>query len=392
MTIRPRVTVPLWVVLGFLAFAILAAAIPASGGHGGTALAAADTRPAAAQRYVCPPCGSPCDTLSFAGPGVCPGCGMKLVEAGSEAARPRDHKKVAVLVFSGCEIIDFAGPYEMFGAADCDVYTVAATRDPVTTAMGLTVLPKFTFGDAPRPDVLVIPGGSIGSAVQDAATLRYIQDVTAHVTHTMSVCNGAFILANTGLLDGRSATTTYHNLTKLAKQYPKIKVVEDQRYVDNGKIITTGGLSAGMDGALHVIAKLFGTGTAQQVALGEEYDWKPGGGTARATLADHQIPEVQLDDLGDWTVVRTEGDTNHWNIVVSGQSKLAAADLMGRLETALSGTKWKKLDSRSPASAARTSHWRFNGTDGKPWTGTLSVDPGSGHDGVTAGIAVARVN
>src|SRR5207244_115932 len=122
-------------------------------------------------------------------------------EAGSAAATPEpERKKVAILVFNACEILDFAGPYEMFGAADCDVYTVAATKDPITTAMGLTVVPKFTFADAPQPDVLVIPGGGVRATAEDAATLAYIRKATEHTKNTMSVCNGAFILANTGLL------------------------------------------------------------------------------------------------------------------------------------------------------------------------------------------------
>lgn len=352
--------------------------------------------PAAAggKRYICPPCGAPCDTTVFGAPGICPACGMTLIEEGSDAAKAAldpNRKKIAILVFNSVEILDFTGPYEMFGAAGCDVYTVAATRAPVTTAMGMTVVPKYSFSDAPQPDVLVVPGGGVYGASRDKATLDYIKAVTAHVRHTMSVCNGAFILANTGLLDGLAATTTYHNIPKLASQFPKINVVHDQRYVDNGKIITTAGLSAGTDGALHVIAKLFGTGYAEEVALGEEYDWKPAGGFVRAALADHQLPTIQMDDLGKWDVVRTEGDTDRWEYVVRGHSDLAVPELMGRLELALVKGKWTKAGSGSANPTSSTSAWRFTGSDGKPWTGTLKLEgaEGAGHD-CTAALSIAR--
>src|SRR6266852_4079568 len=176
-------------------------------------------------------------------------------------------KKVAILIFDGVQIIDYTGPYEVFGSADFDVYTVAETTAPVTTAMGMTVVPKHTFADAPQPDVLVVPGGGVKATRDSAPTLRWIRDVTARAQYTMSVCNGSFILGSAGLLDGLNATTTSGNIDRMRAAFPEIHVVDDQRVVDNGKIITTGGLSAGIDGALHVISKMQGAGRAQQVAL-----------------------------------------------------------------------------------------------------------------------------
>ena len=352
--------------------------------------------PASAARYICPPCGAPCDTMSFAAPGVCPACGMTLVDAASAAAQPApdpDRKKVAILVFSGVEIIDFAGPYEMFGAAGYDVYTVAATRDPVTTAMGLTVVPQYTFADAPHPDVLVVPGGAVHGATTSEPTLRYVREVTGQDHTTMSVCNGAFILASAGMLDGLRATTTNGNLDRLASEHPKVKVVRDQRYVDNGKIVTAAGLAAGIDGALHVISKLYGPGVAQSVALGEEYEWREGGGFVRAALADQQLPQIDLDSTGKWTVIRTEGDRTRWDIVAQGHTELTAADLTSRIEKSLVQSHWSRQGSAGPGATAHTSRWRFTGNDGKPWTGTLKVEgaSGSSHD-LVASLSIARVS
>jgi putative intracellular protease/amidase len=340
-------------------------------------IAGAVSAAADAKTYVCRPCGLPCDSKSFAAPGTCPDCGMPLVEAGVAATPPAanpDQKKVAILVFNGVEVVDFTGPYEMFGAAGCDVYTVASGKDAVTTAMGLTVIPKHTFADAPQPDVLVIPGGGVYGASRDEATLAYIKRIHEHTTHTLSVCNGAFILANTGLLDGLSATTTYGNIPKLASQYPKIHVVRDRRYVDNGKIITAAGLSAGIDGALHVIARLFGTGFAQEVALGEEVNWKPEGGFVRAALADHEIPKIDMESLGTWNTVRTEGDTGRWDLVVEGNPKLATPELARRIEQQLTDGKWTRLESPAGNAGSHSSRWRFTGSDGEAWQGTLKLD------------------
>lgn len=357
--------------------------------------AAAGTTTAEKQHWVCPPCNIPCDTLVFDAPGTCPTCGMALVEqaaAAAAAAQAPPQKKIAILVFNGVEIIDSMGPYEVFGAAGCDVYTVAATKDPVTTAMGARLVPKFAFADAPQPDVLVVPGGGVKAASQDPATLKWVTEMTAKDEHTMSVCNGAFILAQTGLLDGLTATTTAGNIDRLRATYPKIKVVEDQRYVDNGKLITTAGLSAGIDGALHVVELLLGTGTAEQVALSEEYDWRGRSTYARAALADRNAPNLQLTGYGDWDIVKTEGDTQHWETVARGTSKNTGAELLEHLAKQLSDAKWTRAAGTSAHPAASlASAWTFTGRDGKPWSGALSLEPVGGRQGVwTARLTMAR--
>jgi putative intracellular protease/amidase len=348
--------------------------------------------PASAARYVCPPCGASCDSKAFDHPGTCPQCGMTLVDAASAAARPApDRGKVAILLFDGVEIIDSMGPYEVFGAAGFDVFTVAATRQPVTSAMGQVLVPKHTFGDTPQADVLVVPGGGIGGALHDPRTLDWIRTASAKSKLTMSVCNGAFILAEAGLLDGLSATTTAPNIPKLRAQYPKVRVVDDQRFVDNGHVITTGGLSAGIDGALHVVERLHGAGEAQQVALGEEYDWTTKARFARAALADQLIPDVPMDRLGRWNVVKTEGDTSHWELVLQGKSDLtkeALSDQVGR-ELADRG-KWVTPAGEGGA-GRETKTWRFKGRKGEPWDATMSIEPKGDRHEYTVRLFIARV-
>ena len=348
-----------------------------------------------AKHYVCVACGLPCDSKVFDKPGSCPDCGMALVEQGSAQATPAvdTRRKVAVLIFNGVEIIDSMGPYELFGAANYNVFTVGETKEPVTSAMGMTMVPKYTFADAPHADVLVVPGGGVRGAQQNAALLKYVVDATAAAQHTMSVCNGSFILASAGLLDGLTATSTYGNVLRLHEQFPKVKVVGDQRFVDNGKIITTAGLSAGMDGALHVIAKLDGEDRARQVALGEEYHWEPTGGYVRPAMADRFIPNIDVEkeagSATDWKVVSSTGDAKHWDIVVRGASTQSAEQLLGNFGQALEKqARW----SAASASAAKGSRsWSFQDLDGKTWRGTLTVEPVAGAAGeYTARLVVAR--
>ena len=318
------------------------------------------------KRFVCTPCGSPCDGKIYDKPGNCPTCGMPLISEEAAAALRHPHKKVAILIFDGVEIIDYTGPYEVFGAADFDVYTVAESKQPVTTAMGMTVVPKYSFADAPQGNVVVVPGGAIRGAQSSKPTLDWIRTQTARADHTMSVCNGAFILAAAGLLDHLSATTTAHRIEALRAEFPNTRVLSDQRFVDNGKIITTAGLSSGIDGALHVIEKMEGLGAAQAAALGIEYDWRPRSGYARAALADMLIPNIDLDSLGHWEYVRTEGGADRWELVVRGTSDRTLAQVIDHVG--------HELESKGKWTRAGADKWRFTAPDGKPWKAALAVE------------------
>lgn len=356
-------------------------------------LAALAPSAAEAARYVCPPCASPCDTMSFDKPGVCPTCGMTLVDAASLPADEPAQKKVGILVFNGVEIIDYTGPWEVFGADNFHVYTVAATRDPITTAMGMKVVPDYTFADAPQPDVLLVPGGGVRTAQSDSSTLAWVRKANAADERTMSVCNGAFILAGAGLLDGLAATTTAGNIERLRAAYPKVRVVDDQRFVDNGHVITTGGLTAGIDGALHVVAKTSGPGEAQQVALSLEYDWHPDKPFTPAAFAYRLFPNLKLDDAAKWTVLDTQGDRDHWAYVFRATTKLDLAQLTGRIAEQLT-TKGKWIAGASAAEttpSSRSSRWTFRDPQGRPWTGLLTVETVPGASGqFTARLSIAR--
>jgi putative intracellular protease/amidase len=191
--------------------------------------------------------------------------------------RPEDfvhRRSVVILVFEGMELLDFAGPAEVFVAAGCQVHTVAATRDPVTCAGLVTMKPDYTVADCPRADIIVIPGGS-RAVSKDKRVTDWVAKASPEAEATLSVCTGVFVLARAGLLDGKEATTHHGAIGLLRTEFPKITVHADRRVVDNGKLVTAAGVSAGIDGALHLVDRLMGRAKANATARYMEYRWEP---------------------------------------------------------------------------------------------------------------------
>jgi len=184
-------------------------------------------------------------------------------------------RNVAVFLFDGVELLDFAGPADVFSAAGSGykVYTVAESTEPIVSQGFVKVVPEFSIQNCPKPDVLVVPGGNTAAPLANAEVIAWIKGVSENTEVTMSVCTGAFILAKAGLLDGQQATTHWGQLTRLRKAAPNIDVRDKVRFVDVGKIVTTAGVSAGIDGALHVVDRLSGRSTATWAASAMEYKW-----------------------------------------------------------------------------------------------------------------------
>jgi D-alanyl-D-alanine carboxypeptidase (penicillin-binding protein 5/6) len=204
----------------------------------------------------------------------------KSTSATADANKDRKPRKnVAVFVHEGVEILDFAGPAEVFAAADrgraFNVYTVAASTDDLISQGFLTIKPKYTLANCPKPDLIVLPGGATRIPLGDERVIQWIQKSTPDAEIVMSVCTGAFLLAKAGLLDDKEATTHWGSIEALKKASPKTKVHADRRYVDNGKIVTCAGVSAGIDGALHVVERMLGKQAAQDTARYMEYRWEP---------------------------------------------------------------------------------------------------------------------
>lgn len=188
-------------------------------------------------------------------------------------------RRVAVMLFPGVELLDFAGPSEVFagsrdesGNSYFDVYTVGLSKSPIKSQRFLTVTPQFDPGDAPLPDILVIPGGNVIPLMDDAAAMAFVEKVRDEKRLILSVCNGASVLAKVGALDGLEVTTHHSNLEILRQLAPKATVHANRRYVDNGEIITTAGVSAGIDGALYLVSRLHGKDAANRCAIYMNYD------------------------------------------------------------------------------------------------------------------------
>jgi transcriptional regulator GlxA family with amidase domain len=198
---------------------------------------------------------------------------------------------VAFLISQGAEVIDFAGPWEVFSVAmlttegkpwhesdgedmvmPFNVYTVSDSLKPVD-ANGLTIVPNYSFENAPKPQIIVIPAQGGRNAAQKAWLLA--NSLGADLT--MSVCTGASMLAAYGLLDGQTATTHHAYQQIMQKRYPAVRFVSGTRFVDNGKIATAGGLTSGIDLALHIVERYYGSELAQVTADYLEYHselWK----------------------------------------------------------------------------------------------------------------------
>ena len=196
-------------------------------------------------------------------------------------------RRVVILLFDDVEVLDFAGPFEVFSVAGRRagrgdpvflVSTVAARSGPIVARDGLTVVPHFTIADCPPAEILVVPGGYGSRALlADRELLDWVRRRDAEAKLTLSVCTGALILGAAGLLDGLEATTHHGALDELRRWAPTATIRPDARIVDNGRVILSGGISAGIDMSLHVVGRLLGKDQAVETARYMEYDWRPAG-------------------------------------------------------------------------------------------------------------------
>ncbi len=185
-----------------------------------------------------------------------------------ESATPRGPTKVGIFLFEGVELLDFTGPAEVFVVARearlFRVFTVAEAKRPVKTMGDVEVTPNHDFEDAPAFDVLVVPGGAMRNVT--ARGIEWIKAASGKARITMSVCMGALLLAKAGLLEGLEATTHHWGFDQLQRLAPTCRVVRGPRFVDAGRIVTTAGVTAGIDGALHVVERLHGAEAAAWTA------------------------------------------------------------------------------------------------------------------------------
>lgn len=204
--------------------------------------------------------------------------------SGAAAERKPYTRNVAIVVYENAEPLDWSGPFEVYndagrsgrshGEPAFNVYIVSKTTEPVN-AQGLKVVPSYSIQNAPRPDIVLFPGGPSSEIYGDPEFFAWARKASEEAEIAQSVCTGAFVLAKAGLLDGLEVTTHYGSIDSLRKSYPKAMVKNGRRFVDNGRVVTTAGISAGIDGSLHIVARLLGRRIADDVATYMEYHWSP---------------------------------------------------------------------------------------------------------------------
>ena len=193
---------------------------------------------------------------------------------------------IGIFFFDKVEVLDFAGHFEVFttatriaraqqgeGARMFDVFTLGADGKPVTARAGLVVHPDHSIQNHPLIDVLLIPGGIVSAELQKPEVINWIKRAAASSQLTASVCTGAMLLGKAGLLEALSATTHWEDTAELQSMFPGVNVVSGVRWVDEGAIVTSAGISAGIDMSLHLVERLAGRALAEATARQMEFDW-----------------------------------------------------------------------------------------------------------------------
>ncbi len=188
---------------------------------------------------------------------------------------------IAIYVYDEAEVLDFSGPFEVFSTANrlaesadlFHVWLIAEKRQVVKARGDYRVLPHYDFANHPDIDVLLIAGGDHRNEISKTAVLEWIQKQAAQARLVASVCTGVFLLAEAGVLKTQSVTTHWEDIPDLRRLYPELQVCENRRWVDEGRFVTSAGISAGIDMSLHLVSRLHSLSLAEKTARQMEFDW-----------------------------------------------------------------------------------------------------------------------
>ncbi|MCM3030438.1 DJ-1/PfpI family protein [Niallia sp. MER 6] len=192
-------------------------------------------------------------------------------------------RTVGILLFNEVEVLDFAGPYEVFSLyappEEHDnhyfhVVTISETGELINARNGLKVKPDYSFSNHPQVDIVLVPGGKGAEVheIHNQNVIAWIKQQSIQAEVMASVCTGALLLAKAGLLDGRSATTHWMDIDRLEGEFPLVKVKRGVKFVDEGDVITSGGIAAGINMSFHLISRLYGKEAAINTAKNMEYE------------------------------------------------------------------------------------------------------------------------
>lgn len=284
--------------------------------------------------------------------------------------------KVAILVYEGVQIIDHAIPFEVFGQFSLnDVYTVSKDSSPLTTYMGMKIVPNFSFEDAPVPDVLVLPGGDAGTATSDLEIKEWINKMVISAEYVLTICTGIFFLEDNEILKDKNITTWYGRQEELQHAAHHSRVIGDEVTVESGKLISAAGI--GINGSLLVLGKLHGSAWAEVVRLNMEYEPIPDSlRTPRIELADLILPD-QIYGAFPWRqaeLLQYKGDKQEWIMKWRYHNKASIDSLSDKfLDAMKQNPKWE-LDDQEMNSSAWKSYWNIQHDINDKWYGELSLE------------------
>jgi len=188
---------------------------------------------------------------------------------------------IGIYIYNQAEVLDFSGPFEVFATASrvCedsnpfDVFLLGETGDAVIARAGYTVIPNFGFHNHPKIDVIIVAGGVHTAEMDKPQVIEWISRQSQEASLVASVCTGAFLLAKAGVLETQEVTTHWEDVADLKRMFPRLNVIENVRWVDTGNLVTSGGISAGIDMSLHLVRKLHSQTLADKTARQMEFAW-----------------------------------------------------------------------------------------------------------------------
>ncbi|MDB6118614.1 MAG: thiamine biosynthesis protein ThiJ [Verrucomicrobiaceae bacterium] len=194
---------------------------------------------------------------------------------------------VGIFIFDDIEVLDLGGPFEVFSVAcrvkarlepgsppPFKVFTVGQTTEMIHARGSLLVTPQFSFTTHPAIDLLIIPGGVVTAELEKQPVIRWIGEAATQATVVASVCTGSFLLAKAGLLDGKRTTTHWSDIEEMRSMFPNVQVDDNVRWVEQGNLITSAGISAGIDMSLHLVSRCESEALAVATARQMDYDWQ----------------------------------------------------------------------------------------------------------------------
>ncbi|WP_370981142.1 DJ-1/PfpI family protein [Agaribacterium sp. ZY112] len=188
---------------------------------------------------------------------------------------------IGIFIYENAEVLDFSGPFEVFSTASrlsnpeglFHVFLVAEENASVCARGGYNINPHYDFNNHPKIDLLIVVGGIHTEEMKKTKVIDWVSTTSKSATIVASVCTGAFLLAKAGLLSNLKVTTHWEDIEDLRNAYPDLTVIENQRWVDQGKFVTSGGISAGIDMSLHLVSRVVDLELAEKTARQMEFEW-----------------------------------------------------------------------------------------------------------------------